>query len=150
MKRNDRNVGERSIWITVISLIALAFGFMTIKEGGTVLFGDEAARVAAGNFVPFVLWFNFSAGFAYMIAGVGLWLQRCWAVWLAIAIVTLTALTFVAFAAHVWFGGAYEHRTVIAMSIRTLLWAVIAVIAWHQLLQPRPGSANPADPRGPL
>ncbi len=33
-----------------------------------------AARVAAGNFVPFVVWFNFLAGFVYVAAGVELWL----------------------------------------------------------------------------
>jgi hypothetical protein len=30
-------------------------------------------------------------------------------------------------------GGAYEQRTVIAMSLRTLVWAVIAAIAWRRL-----------------
>ena len=37
-----------------------------------MLFGGEAARAAAGQFMPFVLWFNFIAGFAYVVAGVGL------------------------------------------------------------------------------
>jgi hypothetical protein len=36
------------------------------------LFGTEATRAAAGNAVPFVLWFNFLAGFAYILAGLGL------------------------------------------------------------------------------
>lgn len=78
---------QRSIWKSAISLVALGFGLLTIGEGGAVLLGDEAARVAAGNFVPFVLWFNFSAGFAYVVAGVGFWMQRRWAAWLAVAIV---------------------------------------------------------------
>jgi hypothetical protein len=95
--------------------------------------GDEAAVAAAGNYVPFVLWFNFVAGFAYVIAGAGLWMQQRWAVWLAIAIAAATALTFAAFGAHVVSGGAYEQRTVIAMSLRTLVWAVIAAIAWRRL-----------------
>lgn len=122
---------QRTIWKSAISLVALGFGLLTIREGGTVLLGVEAARVAAGNFVPFVLGFNFVAGFAYVVAGVGLWIQRRWAAWLAVAIFSSTALMFVALGVHVWFGGAYEHRTVIAMSLRTLVWAVIAAIAWH-------------------
>ncbi len=122
---------QRTIWKSVISLVALGFGLLTIREGGAVLLGVEAARVAAGNFVPFVLWFNFVAGFAYVVAGVGLWMQRRWAAWLAVAIVSSTAFTFVALGVHVWLGGAYEHRTVIAMSLRTLVWTVIAAIAWH-------------------
>ncbi|HEY6095051.1 MAG TPA: hypothetical protein VIU93_08900 [Gallionellaceae bacterium] len=119
----------RRYLITVISLVAIAFGLLTIKEGGSVLFGDEAARTAAGNYVPFVLWFNFIAGFAYVVAGIGLWLQQRWAIWLAVAIAAATALTFAAFGAHIASGGAYEQRTVIAMSLRTLVWVAIAFLA---------------------
>ncbi|WP_425478346.1 hypothetical protein [Stenotrophomonas pictorum] len=53
-----------AIWMRVVSLIAIGFGLMTIWEGGAVLFVDGAARQAAGHYVPFVLWFNFLAGFA--------------------------------------------------------------------------------------
>jgi hypothetical protein len=122
-------------WVWAISLVAIGFGLLTIKEGGTILFGDAAARTAAGNYVPFVLWFNFVAGFAYVIAGAGLWMQQRWAAWLAIAIAAATALTFAAFGAHVVSGGLYEQRTVIAMSLRTLVWVAIAAIAWLWLLQ---------------
>ena len=133
---------SRSGWARAVSLVALCFGLLTVKEGGTVLFGDEAARVAAGHFVPFVLWFNFLAGFAYVIAGAGLWMQRRWAAWLAIAIVSTTVLTFVAFGVHVFSGGAFEQRTVIAMALRTLVWAVVAAVAGRQLLQRRSVAAN--------
>lgn len=133
---------QRSIWIWVISLVALGFGLLTIREGGAILFGDDAARMAAGNFVPFVLWFNFTMGFAYMFTGAGLWMQRSWAVWLAVAIVSATAVTFLAFGVHVFLGGAYEQRTVIAMSLRTLVWAVIAAIAWQQLFPSNPGGTS--------
>jgi len=128
---------QRGLRIWAISLVAVGFGLLTIKEGGTVLFGDEAARTAAGNYVPFVLWFNFVSGFAYVIAGVGLWLQQRWAVWLTIAITAAIVLTFAAFGAHVYSGGAYEQRTVIAMSLRTLIWAVIATIAAQALRRSR-------------
>ncbi|BAN35270.1 hypothetical protein SCD_n01447 [Sulfuricella denitrificans skB26] len=126
---------QRDIRVWAISLVAVGFGLLTIKEGGTILFGGEAARTAAGNYVPFVLWFNFLAGFAYVIAGTGLWLQQRWAVWLAIAIATATALTFAAFGIHVAFGGAYEPRTVIAMSLRTLVWVTIAAVAGRGVLR---------------
>lgn len=63
---------QRGLAIWAISLVAVGFGLLTIKEGGTVLFGNEASRATAGNYVPFVLWSNFLAGFAYVVAGVGL------------------------------------------------------------------------------
>lgn len=124
---------KRGFKIWAISLVASIFGLMTIKEGGTVLFGDEAARTAAGNYVPFVLWFNFIAGFAYVVAGIGLWMQQRWAARLAIAIAAATALTFTAFGIYIYSGGAYELRTVIAMSLRTLVWVVIATLATQTL-----------------
>jgi hypothetical protein len=126
---------QRGFWIWAISLVAVGFGLLTIKEGGTILFGDEAARTAAGNYVPFVLWFNFLAGFAYVAAGIGLWLRQSWAVGLALAIALATAFTFAAFGVHVYAGGVYEPRTVVAMSLRTLVWATIAAIASHKLLR---------------
>ena len=130
----NTNSGDK-IWLRLAAVVAVAFGLLTIKEGGTILFGDEAARAAAGNYVPFVLWFNFMAGFAYVIAGAGLWMRQRWAAWLAVAIVAATALAFAAFGAHVVSGGAYEQRTLIAMSLRTLVWAAIAAIAWRRLLR---------------
>ena len=120
---------RRSPWIWTISLVAIGFGLLTIRAGGTVLFGSAAARSAAGHYVPFVLWFNFLAGFAYVIAGVGLWLERRWAAWLALVIAVATALVFAAFGVHVLAGGDYELRTVAAMSLRTLVWAAIAGVA---------------------
>lgn len=128
---------QRGFRIWAISLVAAGFGLLTIKEGGTILFGGEAARAAAGNYVPFVLWFNFVAGFAYVVTGIGLWLQQRWAVWLAVAIAAATAFTFAAFGVHVYSGEAYEQRTVIAMSLRTLVWVTIATLAWRQLVRRR-------------
>ena len=111
----------------IAAVVAVAFGLLTLKEGGTILFGSAAARAAAGHYVPFVLWFNFFAGFAYVAAGIGLWLGRRWAAGLAIAIAMATAVTFAAFGVHVQSGGAFEPRTVVAMSIRSLFWSVQAL-----------------------
>jgi len=120
-------------WMLAASIVAVAFGLLTLKEGGTVLFGDPQARAAAGQVVPFVLWFNFAAGFAYLAAGVGLWMQRRWALWLAVSIAASTALVFAAFGVHVLGGGAHETRTAVAMTLRTLVWAALAAVAWRAL-----------------
>ncbi len=129
--KNSIQPQQRGLQVWAISLVAFGFGLLTIKEGGTILFGDEVARTAAGNYVPFVLWFNFLAGFAYVVAGAGLWLSQRWAVWLAIAIAVATFFAFAALGEHVDSGGAYELRTVIAMSLRTLVWVTIATLAWR-------------------
>lgn len=123
---------QRNTWNWLISLLAIGFGLLTLREGGAVLFVDGAARRAAGHYVPFVLWFNFLAGFAYIIAGVGLRMRRRWAAWLAIVIAVATALVFLAFGVHVVLGGTWAQRTPVAMTLRTLVWAGIATIAWRR------------------
>lgn len=123
---------RRGLWVWMVSLVAVGFGLLTIKEGGTVLFGGEAARAAVGNYVPFVLWFNFLAGFAYVIAGAGLWALQRWAFWLALAIAIGTLVVFAAFGVYVLEGGAYEMRTMVAMTLRTVVWAIITAVAYHR------------------
>ena len=122
---------QPSPWLRGASILAVLFGLMTLKEGGTVLFGGEAARTAAGAYVPFVLWFNFLAGFAYVVAGLALWWRQGWAVGLALGIALATALVFAVFGVYVMNGGAFEVRTVAAMALRTTVWLVIGVLAWR-------------------
>jgi Na+-driven multidrug efflux pump len=62
--------GTPRTWTLIAAIIAVFFGLLTIKEGGSVLLGNEQAVSAAGDYVPFVLWFNTAAGFAYVAAGV--------------------------------------------------------------------------------
>ncbi len=126
---------NRSIGFWVITVVAVLFGLLTIKAGGSVLFVDGQDRQAAGNYVPFVVWFNFLAGFLYIIAGAGLWMQRRWAVWLSIFITLATLVVFVAFGMVVINGEAYEVRTVAAMSLRTVVWALISMFAFRKLIR---------------
>lgn len=51
--------GEGTLWIRLASIVAVLFGLLTIQEGGAVIFWSETARRAAGQYVPFVVWFNF-------------------------------------------------------------------------------------------
>ena len=130
MLKNNRSIG---IWL--ISAIAVVFGLLTIKSGGSVLFIDGVDRQAAGNYVPFVLWFNFIAGFFYIIAGVGLWLQKPWAARLSIVIVVTTLIVYAALGLHIFSGGLYETRTIMAMALRSVLWAFIAILSYWKLIR---------------
>jgi hypothetical protein len=115
------------------AVLGMTFGLLTILSGGSALFGGVAAREAVGNAVPFVLWFNFGAGFAYVAAAAGLLFQYRWGLWLSVAIVVATALVFAAFGMHVQRGGLYEMRTVVAMILRLCVWTVIVVVARRSL-----------------
>lgn len=123
---------KRSPWIGALAIIAAIFGLLTIISGGRTLFNAEAQRLA-GNYVAFVLWFNFVAGFAYVIAGVGLWFQQRWSVWFSFVIAAATLLIFVAFGLQIWRGGSYEIRTVAAMGLRALTWLAISAVAYVKL-----------------
>jgi len=118
-----------------MALVAVLFGMMTIKSGGQVLSGNEAAVEAAGHYVPFVLWFNFTAGFVYLIAGVGIAMRKPWAAVLAMLIAASTLLVFAAFGLHIFADGAYETRTVAAMTLRSTVWTVISILVYRQLIR---------------
>ncbi len=121
---------KRPLWLWPIIFIAFAFGALTIKSGGAVIFFDGPARVAAGNYLNFVVWFNFIAGFFYILAGLGFLLQKDWTAKLAIMIAVTTLLVFAAFGIHIFMDGAYEMRTVIAMTLRSVIWTSFATAAY--------------------
>lgn len=116
----------RPRWAIPVAVFAGLFGALSLKSGGEVLFVDGAGREAAGNFLPFVVWFNFLAGFAYIAGAAGLALWRSWITPLAFTIALLTIAVFIVFGVHILMGGAYEVRTVGAMSLRSLVWLGIA------------------------
>jgi hypothetical protein len=110
-----------------IAILALVFGLVTLFSSGNVLFGPDQARELAGAYVPFVVWFNFAAGFLYVHAAIGIWLGRSWAFGLSAFIALATAATALVFGVQVLQGGAFEMRTVGALALRTGFWAAIAV-----------------------
>jgi hypothetical protein len=116
-----------------MAIFGILFGALTIVSGGSALFNATAQQMA-GNIVGFVLWFNFLAGFAYVIAGAGLLASQRWAVWLSMAIAAATVLVFIAFGVQVLSGRSYETRTVIAMGFRSLVWIVTSVAAYKSRL----------------
>ncbi len=123
-------ISSHGHWLLRLAAVyAGVFGLLTVRSGATVLFGGTDA----GAVVPFVLWFNFLAGFAYVAAAFGLWSQQRWSIALAFTIAATTASVFAAFGLHIAADGAYEVRTVAAMTLRTVSWCVIAALAWWLL-----------------
>ena len=116
----------RPRWAIVAAFVAVIFGIVTVFVGGRTLFAGSAVRTAAGNIVPFVLWFNFVAGFAYIIAGCGIFLWKRWAAQLSVVIAIATVAVFIALAVYIFLGGSFETRTIGAMTIRSVVWIVIA------------------------
>jgi hypothetical protein len=111
-----------------VALFAGLFGLATIVAAGSVLFGQPAGG-APEAIAPFVVWFNFGAGFAYVAAAVGLALARRWSITLALALAVTTAAVFAIFGLYVAGGGSFQTRTVYALGVRTSVWVAIALLA---------------------
>ncbi|RLA65511.1 MAG: hypothetical protein DRQ88_09210 [Epsilonproteobacteria bacterium] len=129
MKKNNMLI------TTILSILAIGFGILTIKSGGFALFGGEAGKQFAGNYVPFVLWFNFCAGFFYIITGIGIFLKKNWSVYFAMTLALSTVLVFVAFGITIFFNNPYEMRTVGAMTFRTIFWIVLSIFSRNIILK---------------
>ncbi len=124
------NANRTVYWMAIAAIV---FGAVTVLSGGRVLFGSLESRADLGNVVPFVLWFNFLAGFVYILAGAGLLLRRRWAVNISLFIVVSTVLVFAAFGVHVIGGGAFEMRTVGALTIRSLFWTAVTIVSMRAM-----------------
>jgi len=122
----------RPMLTALAGAFAILFGSVTLFSGGSVALMDGPARAAAGAYIPFVVWFNFLAGFFYIIAGIGLLLWRKWAVQLSMFIAVATIAVFIFLGFYIMQGGGYEMRTVAAMVLRSTIWSVIAVFT-HRL-----------------
>jgi hypothetical protein len=118
-------------WRYIMAGFLAVFGMATLKEGAAVLFFDSAARAEAGNYVPFVLWFNFLAGFAYVVVALAIARGAQWCGRGSAFIGGTTAIVFAAFGIHILSGGLYEMKTVTAMSLRTSIW-LFAAFALHR------------------
>lgn len=122
-----------------IAVIAILFGIITVVAGGSVALGVSPAQQAAGSVVGFVVWFNFLAGFVYILAGFGLWHGKPWAIGLAAGIALATVAVLGLFLWHVQTGGAYEARTGFALGFRALVWVALALVARKSLKNARTG-----------
>lgn len=117
---------KKSLTTKIIGILAIVFGTVTIFSGSAILFGNQQAQEAAGNYVPFVLWFNFIAGFFYIIAGIAILRLQSWAKNLAALIAISTLLIFAAFGIHIFTGGNFEVKTIAALVLRSSVWLSIA------------------------
>lgn len=118
---------DRRVWPKTVAAIVVIFGLLTILSGGSTL----AGAIDMGAIVPFVLWFNFIAGFLYVAGGLLLWNGSRWAFPVSILILGATLAVFVAFGVHASNGGAFEMRTVGALSIRSVVWTIVAYYAFN-------------------
>lgn len=112
-----------------VGIAAVLFGIATIVSGGNAILRLHGVAESGDKIVPFVLYLNFVAGFAYITSGVGLFRRRSWASTIAIVIAVASLVGFIGLGVWILLGNPYEMRTVIAMSLRTAFWFGVSVIS---------------------
>lgn len=115
---------QRTLLLRILGVVAVAFGLVTLGAGANVLFGDGSTH--RGAVVPFVVWFNFLAGFAYVAAGIGMLRRERWGERTALGLALATLVVFAAFGVHVARGGDYATSTIGALSLRAGFWIAAA------------------------
>ena len=116
------------ISIPLASILAIV-GTATLFMGGAVLFDFLGMRALEGNYVSFVVMANWICGFIYLVAAYGFWKQKIWTeklLWLSFLILVIG---FAGFINHIYLGGLYETKTIYAMSFRSLLSLIMAILA---------------------
>lgn len=112
---------------SILALVAILFGLMTIFAGGRVLLGANPGYIV---FRPLLI-YNTFMGFAYIAAGVTAWRSLVRGRKAAAAIFVLNLLVLAAIGALYATGGAVAIDSVRAMTLRTVVWLALFVgLAW--------------------
>ena len=114
-------------WAQILTVVAVAFGAFSINASGGVLLapGDAPAAPVGRGWA----WFGLLNGVAYVVAGVGLWGLRLWAVRAAVFIAAATLAAFAAYGLWVLFGNPLDIHAVAELGVRFVVWTVIAASA---------------------
>lgn len=113
--------------IKYLSYFVILFGVLTIFSGGQNLFNADVIK-AQGKIVPAVLWFNFLAGLLYVIIAVGVLKRKRIALRLTAFLSALNMVVLLYLLNHSYDSGAYQMKTLVAMSFRTFFWFIFFVL----------------------
>lgn len=119
-----------SILCYALAAILLAFGGLTLFLSSAVILDLFGMRAKEGNYVNFVVWANFIASCAYLLAAIGLLRKKPVGPGRLLLFATVVLLAAgIGFAFHVSGGGIHEQHTIGALVFRTSLTAVFFLVA---------------------
>ena len=130
--KKEKKMAQRT-WQRLAAILALLIGLLSIKEGGSVLLGLSTPTYHVLR--CFVL-YNTAMGFASVIAGIGVWMQRTWGSTLAVIILSFHGIVFLVVFTLFELGKTVAAMSVWAMLFRTTVWLVIvALLVWKRQAQ---------------
>jgi hypothetical protein len=110
-----------------LTYFAFIFGILTLISGYQNLFNAEVIK-SQGNIIPLVLRYNFGAGFFYIITSVLVLKGHKLGLRLTSTLSSLNVVVFIYLLNYIYDGGAYQGKTVAAMSFRTIFWIVFFIV----------------------
>lgn len=114
------------------AIIAL-FGILTLFMSTSVIFGLFDIREKEGNYVLFVVIANFVCAFLYLAAAYGFFTRQKWTTMILNISTGVLVITFIGLGIHIFSGGIYEHKTVAAMTFRTLLTIGFTLVSFYYI-----------------
>lgn len=116
--------------IKISAVIILLFACITIFMSTSVIFNLFGIREKEGNYVFFVVFVNFIAGFIYLVAAYGLFNRKWWATKILLFITVMLIVCLVCLLVYVYSGGIYEHKTITAMLFRIAITGLFSGVSW--------------------
>ncbi|PRX43821.1 hypothetical protein [Salegentibacter salegens] len=126
---------KSKIFRYVIAILILAFALVTLFMSSSVLFNWFGIRAKQGDFVPFIVWTNFVAGFIYLIAALGFLQSKKWTLWILTTVALLLFIALMILLLHIDRGGSFEFETIRAMVFRIVLTITFSLLAYYQLIK---------------
>lgn len=117
----------------IICIFLALFGALTVFMGSSVLFDWFGIREIEGNYVEFVVKANLFCGLVYLFASYDIWHNRKTGAYALLTAFIILVITFGFFINHISQGGLYETRTIKAMSFRTVITLIAAVLSFYIL-----------------
>lgn len=117
----------------IIGIVLIAFALLTLFLSSSVIFDWFGIRAKEGDYVPFIVWTNLTAGFLYLIAAFGFFNFQKWTFWVLSLTAAFLFIALMGLLLHIDRGGDFELKTVGAMGFRIVLTIVFAVLAYYKL-----------------
>ncbi len=108
------------------ALVGLAFGLLSVLAGTRVLAGIDRPDYVV---LRWLVVYNVIAGLAGVAAAAAVWIRRAWGPTAARLLTTAHAAVLVALVGMRFAGADVASDSLAAMTLRTVLWLVIAVVA---------------------
>ncbi len=114
---------EKTIYRKISAIVAVIFSLLTTAEGLQVLLG-----VTQPDYIVLrpLLFYNVSMGIVGIFVGMAIWLNSRWAVFLTLTTVTAHFVVLLIVGVIYLVNGGVAEHSVAAMSIRSIVWLVIA------------------------